>query len=265
MMVIGALTYIYWAYTGVESSTLAGGEIVDPKKNIFKSTLYGFVIAAGVYLLVSVLMVGVMPQSVLAVSETPFPDAFAQMLGAKFLGIDNFWYLFINVAIGISVLGALSGWFLTTARCIYAPASDGYFFKEMAHVDEKYKTPSIALAVSAAVTGIFVIANFFAIRGNENIGAEFTNIITVAAILNLPTYLGTTIAELILLRNQKEKPPVKLTIMVILGVVASLIFLIVGIMSGLTIGWQIWLVGIGLAVVGLPLYPLYQKRIRNKV
>lgn len=262
MMIIGAVTYIYWAYTGIESSTLAGGEIVEPEKNIFKSTLYGFVIAAGVYLLVSILMMGVMPQHVLAASETPFPDAFAQMLGSQFLGIENFWYLFINVAIGISVLGALSGWFLTTARCIYAPAESGYFFKEMGHVDKKYQTPSTALFVSACVTSIFVIANFFAVRGNESVGAEFTNVITVAAILNLPTYLGTTIAELILTLRQKQKPEPKLLLMIVLGVVASVVFIVVGVMSGLTIGWQIWLVGLGLAVIGLPLYPLYQKRQR---
>lgn len=259
-MIIGAVTYIYWAYTGIESSTLAGGEIVEPEKNIFKSTLYGFLIAAAVYLLVSVLMMGVMPQATLASSETPFPDAFAQMLGDNFFGISNFWYLFINVAIGISVLGALSGWFLTTARCIYAPAEEGYFFKQMGHVDKKHRTPSVALIVSAAVTSIFVIANFFAVRGSESVGAEFTNVITVAAILNLPTYLGTTIAELILVLRQKEKPTAKLLIMVVLGIVASIIFVVVGIMSGLTIGWQIWLVGLVLAVIGLPLYPLYQKQ-----
>lgn len=259
-MVVGAVTYIYWAYTGVESSTLAGGEIVNPEKNIFKSTLYGFLIAAGVYLLVSVLMMGVMPQATLALSETPFPDAFAQMLGNSFLGIDNFWYLFINVAIGISVLGALSGWFLTTARCIYAPAEEGYFFKEMGHVNKKYQTPSTALFISAAVTAIFVVANFFAVRGNAIAGAEFTNVITVAAILNLPTYLGTTIAELIITLRQKEKAKPQQLVMIGIGIVASIIFIVVGVMSGLTIGWQIWLVGIGLALIGLPLYPVYQKR-----
>lgn len=259
-MIIGAVTYIYWAYTGIESSTLAGGEIVNPEKNIFKSTLYGFLIAAGVYLLVSILMIGVLPQATLSASETPFPDAFAYMLGNQFLGISDFWYLFINIAIGISVLGALSGWFLTTARCIYAPAEEGYFFKEMGHVDKKYQTPSTALFVSAMVTAIFVVANFFAVRGSENVGAEFTNIITVAAILNLPTYLGTTIAELILTLRKKEQPDTKLLIMISCGIVASVIFIIVGIMSGLTIGWQIWLVGLLLAVIGLPLYPLYQRR-----
>lgn len=263
-MIIGSVTFIYWAFTGIESSTLAGGEIIDPKKNIFKSTVYGFLIAAGVYLAVSLLIMGVLPQTVLAASETPFPDAFAAMLGSEMFGISNFWFIFINGAIAVSLLGALSGWFLTTARCIYAPAEEGYFFSEMAHVDEKYQTPSTALFVSAIVTSLFVVANFFAIRGNASIGAEFKNIITVAAILNLPTYLGTTIAELVITLRQKKQPSTKQLVMISLAIIVSIIFIVVGIMSGLTISWQIWLVGVGLAVIGLPLYPLHQSRVYNK-
>lgn len=264
-MIIAAITYIYWAYTGIESSTLAGGEIIDPKKNIFKSTVYGFLIAAAIYLSVSLLIMGVLPQTVLSESVTPFPDAFAAMLGSELFGIKDFWFLFINGAIGISLLGALSGWFLTTARCIYAPAEEGYFFEEMAAVHPKYQTPSTALFISALVTITFVIANFFAVRGNEAAGAEFTNVITVAAILNLPTYLGTTIAELVISLRQKERPSMKQLILIGIAIAVSITFIFFGVMSGLTIGWQIWLVGILLAVIGFPLYPIHQNRKFKKM
>lgn len=263
-MIIGAITFIYWAYTGIESSTLAGGEIIDPKKNIFKSTVYGFGIAAVIYLAVSLLIMGVLPQGVLADSKTPFPDAFAAMLGSEFFGIKDFWFLFINGAISISLLGALSGWFLTTARCIFAPAEEGYFFEEMGKVHTKYQTPANALFISAVVTTIFVIANFFAVRNGGNVGAEFGNIITVAAILNLPTYLGTTIAELVITLREKRSPEVKQLVLIGIAIAVSIAFIIFGVMSGLTISWQIWLVGIVLAVIGLPLYPVHRNRQYNK-
>lgn len=259
-MMIAAVAFMYWAYTGIESSTLASEEIVDPKKNIYKSTIYGFGIAAFIYLLVSFLIMGVLTQGELATTATPFPDAFAKMLGSSFMGINDFWNIFISIAISISLLGALSGWFLTTARCIYSPAEQGYFFKKMAQISPRFKTPSVALLVSSAVTITFVIANYFAVKANPELNREFVNIITVAAILNLPTYLMTTIAELIITMRENKKPELKLLIHIGIAIFFSVVFILIGIFSGLTVSWINWAVGLGLVLSGLPLYPVFNKR-----
>ncbi|MDD6771721.1 APC family permease, partial [Inconstantimicrobium porci] len=49
-----AATSTLWAFVGLESSTVTAGELKDPEKNVKKSTIYGLIIAAIIYILISV-------------------------------------------------------------------------------------------------------------------------------------------------------------------------------------------------------------------
>jgi len=64
-----AIAIALWAFVGIESATVPAGEIKNPKVNIRKSTIYGTLISAAVYLIVSIVAMGVLDQATLANSK----------------------------------------------------------------------------------------------------------------------------------------------------------------------------------------------------
>ena len=58
-----AATSTLWAFIGLESATVAAGELKNPEKNVRKSTIYGLIISAAIYLLISIGSMGAMNNS----------------------------------------------------------------------------------------------------------------------------------------------------------------------------------------------------------
>jgi len=69
-----AIAIALWAFVGIESATVPAGEIKNPQKNIRKSTIYGTLIAAAVYLIVSIMGMGILDQATLASSNAPLAE-----------------------------------------------------------------------------------------------------------------------------------------------------------------------------------------------
>ena len=76
-----AATSTLWAFVGLESATVAAGELKDPEKNVKKSTIYGIIIAATIYLLISIGSMGAMSNAELAQSSAPLTDILRHSLG----------------------------------------------------------------------------------------------------------------------------------------------------------------------------------------
>lgn len=129
-----AIAIALWAFVGIESATVPAGEIKNPEINIRKSTIYGTLIAAAVYLVVSIVGMGVLNQATLADSKAPLADIINAATGGTWGG--NF------IAIGaiISTLGATSGWILTTARSAFGAARTNLFPQIFGKIHPKYKT-----------------------------------------------------------------------------------------------------------------------------
>jgi amino acid transporter len=110
-----------WSFVGLESATVPAGEIMDPERNIKLSTIYGTILTAIIYVVISFLAIGAMPQHILAQSRAPLADIINYAIGGTWGGT-----LIASGAV-ISTLGATSGWILTTARSSFAAAEDKFF------------------------------------------------------------------------------------------------------------------------------------------
>jgi basic amino acid/polyamine antiporter, APA family len=181
-----------WAFIGLESATIAAGEIKNPEKNIRRSTILGILIVAVIYLSVSFFAMGAMPQAALAKSSSPLTDIFAKFLGK---GISN---VIIAGAI-VSVLGTTIGWLLSTARIAYAAGKDGVFPKVFAKVHPKYNTPYAALIISSVLANLLLLMNY-----TKSLIAAFNFIILLATLSYLPVYASTAAAEIILLTKRSK-------------------------------------------------------------
>ncbi len=117
-----AATSTLWAFVGLESATVTAGELKNPEKNVRKSTIYGIIISAIIYLLISIGSMGAMSNSELAQSSAPLTDILTNALGN---GVGKI----LTVAVVVCILGTIIGWLLSTARVGYAAGVDGVFPK----------------------------------------------------------------------------------------------------------------------------------------
>lgn len=188
-----AATATLWAFVGMESATVTAGEIKDPEKNVKKSTIYGLIIAATIYLVISIVSMGAMPNEQLSVSQAPLTDILTNVLGTSVGKI-------LTIAIVVSILGTIIGWLLSTARISYAAGQDGVFPKFFGKIHPKYGTPVNSLIVSSILVNILLIMNY-----QKGMVSSFTFITILATLSFLPVYLLTAAAEIMLMfKDSKE-------------------------------------------------------------
>ncbi len=70
-----------FAYLGLESATVPAGDVRDPERTIPRSTMLGIGIAAALYVLGTIVVLGVVPREQLVKSTAPFADAAASHVG----------------------------------------------------------------------------------------------------------------------------------------------------------------------------------------
>ncbi len=239
-----AIAITLWALVGFESSTTVAGEIKNPEKNLKRSTLYGTLIVAAVYILVSIMSMGVMPQSALAKSEAPMADMMNLMTGGTWGGI------FISIAVVVSIVGALNSGILIAARSAFAAAEDNLFPKIFGNIDEKFHTPKSALIITGIAVNIVLLMNCV-----NGLNAAYNFLILLATLAFLVAYAATAAAEVVLVVKHDDKLNVgnfiKNAIVPLLGF-AYVTYAIYG--SGAeTVMW-----GFLLMLIGIPFY-LYIK------
>jgi APA family basic amino acid/polyamine antiporter len=185
-----AIAIALWAFVGIESATVPAGEIKNPEKNIRKSTIYGTLIAAVIYIFVSIVAMGVLDQSALAGSNAPMADIINAATGGTWGG--NF------IALGaiVSALGASSGWILTTARSAFGAAQDNLFPPVFGRINPRFQTPVASLLLSAVTANILLILNYMG-----PLNSAFNFMLLLATLAFLPAYAFSAAADIVLLKN----------------------------------------------------------------
>ena len=182
-----------WAFVGLESATVTGGEITNPEKNIRKSTIYGIVIASIIYLLISIGSMGAMSNSELAASQAPLIEILFNALGSSIGKI-------LAISVVICILGTTIGWLLSTARIAYAAGKDRVFPKVFGELHPKYDTPAKSLIIGSVLVNILLIMNY-----QKGMVSAFTFITILATLTFLPVYLLSVCAEImIMFRDEKN-------------------------------------------------------------
>ena len=135
-----ALVAALWAYDGWNDLNMVAGEIRNPQRNIPLSLIWGVAIVGALYVLVNAAVQYVLPAATMAATERPASDAVALVLGHTGASL-------VSVGIAISMLVTLNGTIMSGARVPFATARDGYFFKAIAEVHPRYRTPAVSITV----------------------------------------------------------------------------------------------------------------------
>ncbi len=132
------LIAVFWAYDGWVFITWVAGEVKDPRRNVPVSMVVGVLIVAAIYLAMNMIYVYAMPLSEVAKHET-IAHAAATVLFSPGAAV---W---LSAMIAISCFSCAATNTLTGARVYMAMAQDGIFFKRMAVIHPKWRTPAFSL------------------------------------------------------------------------------------------------------------------------
>lgn len=170
-----------WAFIGLETGTVPGGQVEKPKRNIPAATIFGTTVAALIYILGSFVIFGVVPPEQLMTSKAPYADAANIIFGGN-------WGPAIAIAAVVSCVGALNGWILIVGRIPQAAANEGLFPKIFAKTS-KSGTPTFGIVFSSILTMTFALLSL-----NDSLVEQFYTIIDIAVTLILLIYFACIMA-----------------------------------------------------------------------
>ena len=135
-----ALTATLWAYDGWNDLNMAAGEVRNPQRTLPLALVLGVLIVAALYMATNAAILYVLPPADMAASPRPAVEAMLRSAGP--LGAS-----LVSAAMALSMLVTLNGTVLSGARIPYAAARDGLFFRSMAAVHPRFRSPSTSLVV----------------------------------------------------------------------------------------------------------------------
>jgi APA family basic amino acid/polyamine antiporter len=146
-----ALIAVFWAYDGWVYITWVAGEVKEPRRNIPRSMVLGVIIVGVIYVAMNMTYVYALPLAEIAKHETIAHTAAV----ALFSPAAATW---LSALIALSCFGAMASCVLSGSRVYYAMAKDGVFFKRMAEVHPKWRTPAFALIGQSAWAAILTVS-----------------------------------------------------------------------------------------------------------
>lgn len=181
-----------WAFIGLESATVPAEDVNNPSRTIPISTILGTAIASIVYILSTVVVLGVIASPVMAESTAPFSDAAKEMWGSP-------WGRVVAAGAVISAFGSLNGWILLTSQVPMAAARDGLFPSVFAKVNSR-GVPIIGLIFSSVLASGLLLMNY-----TQGLVNTFTDILLLATLTTLVPYAFSSAAQLMLMITDRER------------------------------------------------------------
>ena len=231
-----------FAFLGLESATVPAGDVRDPERTIPRSTVLGIMIATTLYVLGTVVVMGLVPRAELVRSVAPFSDAARIMFGV--------WGgIVISIAVMLSSIGALNGWTLLMGQVPMAAARDGLFPPLFGRLSSR-NVPAIGIIVSACLATILVLVQA---AGSEGFSAFYKLVVGLSTMTAVIPYAFCALAgSLVSARVSGGKAVPRVTVIEVIAFVFAM-FTLYG------CGAEPVLYGLVLLLLGIPVF-VWQRR-----
>ena len=164
-----AMLSVLWAYDGWVNVSFITGEVKNPKKNVPRAIIIGVTIATVLYVMVNYVYMKVLSLDELAAVNKN--EIGAAVVANTLLG--KIGKTLIIILIMVSVFGSLNAIILSHSRIYFRMAQEKFFFKKVAQVHIRNKTPHIALLYTMVWSCVLVISGTFDILTDMVIFAGF--------------------------------------------------------------------------------------------
>jgi APA family basic amino acid/polyamine antiporter len=132
------LIAVFWAYDGWVYITWVAGEVKEPRRNVPLAMVLGVLAVGVIYIAMNLTYVYALPLKEIAKHETIAHAAAAALFSPGAAA----W---LSLMIAVSCFSAAATCTLSGARVYLAMAQDGVFFKRMAVIHPKWRTPAFSL------------------------------------------------------------------------------------------------------------------------
>ena len=132
------LIAVFWAYDGWVYITWVAGEVKNPRRNVPLAMVLGVLAVGAIYLAMNMTYVYALPLHEIAKYETIAHAAATKLFSPAAAG----W---LSAMIAISCFSAAAACTLSGSRVYLAMARDGVFFRRMAVIHPKWRTPAFSL------------------------------------------------------------------------------------------------------------------------
>ena len=145
------LIAVFWAYDGWVYITWVAGEVKEPRRNVPLAMVLGVLAVGAIYIAMNMAYLYALPLGEVAKHET-IAHAAAMALFTPGAAI---W---LSAVIAISCFSAAATCTLSGARVYLAMAQDGVFFKSMAKIHPRWRTPAISLIGQSVWAGVLTLS-----------------------------------------------------------------------------------------------------------
>jgi basic amino acid/polyamine antiporter, APA family len=224
-----------WAYTAWHDLSFLAGEVRDPARTLPRALITGIGIVVVVYLAANAAYLYVLPFDTLRTSSLVASDTMIRLLGTAGAGA-------VAVMVMVSTLGALNGSVLANPRVFYAMANEGLLFQPLGRVHPRFGTPYVAITLYALLALVFVWSRTF-------------DQLIVSFVLGTWPWLALAVAAVMVLRRRRpdmvrpyRTPGYPFVPLVFIG------GMLLVVTTALVEHPVTTLVGIGLTLLGVPIY-----------
>ncbi|MES1241545.1 MAG: APC family permease [Acidobacteriota bacterium] len=236
-----AMIAALWTYDGWYGLTCSAGEMKDPGRSLPRGLILGTLIVAALYLLLNLVYVRAL--TVPEMTEVPrIGEAAARTLFGPTAA------RLVSLAVLVSTFGCISSTILYSSRIYLPMAQDGVFFRSLAEIHPRHRTPVRSLWAQTAWAVLLTLSG------------TYQQLYTYVVFVSVMFHAATAAAVFVLRRKRPDHPRPYRT----WGypVVPALFILTCLLLTGNTLAEQPVeaLLGLGLLVLGLPAFLWFRKR-----
>ena len=129
---------------------MVAGEVRRPERSLPIALIGGLFIVGALFMATNAAIQYILPAAQIAASERPAVAALSVVAGARGAG-------FVAAAMAISIFVTLNGTIMSGARIPFAAARDRLFFKQFAHINTRFQSPSTSLIVQALLSTVLLL------------------------------------------------------------------------------------------------------------
>jgi APA family basic amino acid/polyamine antiporter len=236
-----AMIAALWAYDGWYGLPCSAGEVRDPARNVPRGLIGGVLVVIALYLLLNVVYQRAMPIDQIAASPRVAESAAASLFGPWAARL-------VSAAVLVSTFGCLSASLFYTARIYQPMAEDGLFFRSLGRVDPERHTPVASLWSQCIWSALLALSG------------TYDQLYTCVVFALFLFHILTAIAVMVLRRRRPEIPRPYRTWgypVVPLLFIATCVALVANTLVAKPVES---LAGVGLLLLGLPVYLVYRRR-----
>ena len=165
-----------WSFIGIEGAVVMSKHAKSAKA-VGRATVLGFIGCLIIYILLSLLPFGYMPQHELANISNPSTAGILEKIVGK-------WGAYLmNVGLLVSVLTSWLAWTMVTAQIPQAAAENKTFPKAFA-TENKHQAPSVSLWVTSILMQIFMFLVYFS-------NNAWNTMLSITGVMVLPAYFSS--------------------------------------------------------------------------